>query len=329
VPRFKLSELIAREFQADDRDWLATVMSGMDDRQIESWVAALVRERFGSDVVGASFAAGSVGAVFGLDLARGDRVVLKIFHPTQPTNDLRASERCHAIALERGFPAPRILRPLFEAEGLRAAFYEFLDGEQLDAHRPEVRRELARSLAELSELLEGVDPSGLTLAPTRGPNLFPPSHKQSSLEGESPLDDIVRRAQRIALAENLPLGVFHFDWGTKNIRFRQDRVCAVYDWDSLYAASEAEAAGRAAAQFTVQWDFPATRLTPTLDECRAFLEDYQAARGRSFSVAELRVAWASGCYLAAHVARYYFAAGSSDNEFVRLLRELAAVVTAD
>ncbi|MBD1848238.1 hypothetical protein H6F89_33805 [Cyanobacteria bacterium FACHB-63] len=36
----------------------------------------------------------------------------------------------------------------------------------------------------------------------------------------------------------------------------------VYDWDSLCAASEAEMVGRAAAQFTAQWDIPAP-LTPS------------------------------------------------------------------
>ncbi|WP_137455151.1 hypothetical protein [Halomicronema hongdechloris] len=30
--------------------------------------------------------------------------------------------------------------------------------------------------------------------------------------------------------------------------------CVVYDWDSLFAASEAEMVGRAAAQVTAQWD---------------------------------------------------------------------------
>jgi hypothetical protein len=107
----------------------------------------------------------------------------------------------------------------------------------------------------------------------------------------------------------------------KNVRFRDDTVCAVYDWDSLCAASEAECAGRAAAQFTAQWDLPAL-LTPTPDEAKAFLEEYQTARGKRFSRAERTVAAASARYLVAHLARLELATGIAEGDNFRgLLRE--------
>ena len=112
----------------------------------------------------------------------------------------------------------------------------------------------------------------------------------------------------------------HLDWGVKNIRFRDDAVCAVYDWDSLHSASEAECVGRAAAQFTAQWEIPA-RLTPTPDEARAFVEEYQTARGRRFSRVEYAVAAASAHYLVAQVARLELLSGVPEgDDFRGLLR---------
>ncbi len=43
--------------------------------------------------------------------------------------------------------------------------------------------------------------------------------------------------------------------------------------------------GRAAAEFTAQWEFPAA-LAPTRDEATAFVREYEAARGRAFTADE-------------------------------------------
>jgi hypothetical protein len=92
------------------------------------------------------------------------------------------------------------------------------------------------------------------------------------------------------------------DWGSKNARFVRDVVCAVFDWDSLCEASEAEMVGRAAAQFTAQWDLPAA-LVPSPSEALAFVEEYERASGRRFSLAEWPVINASAEYLTATIAR--------------------------
>ncbi len=321
MAKLSVVEILRDEFQGEYREELKSVLGDRDDRAIEAWIAATLQARLGAKLQGASFASKSVGAVFGLSLAGGERVVLKVFHPLQSTSELRAMERCHAAVVEGGFPAPRALGPIFEDGALRVALYEYLDGEQLDAHEPAVRRELARSLAELHAMLHGLDPSGLPLAPTRGERLFPPSHRPFAKEHEaSAVDGWAQRARDVVREAALPPMVSHIDWGTKNARFRRGKVCAVYDWDSLYGASEAESVGRAAAQFTVHWDFPA-RLTPTLDESRAFFDEYQSARGRSFNDAERRVAWASALYLAAQLARYGVGTARADDNYQRVLDE--------
>jgi hypothetical protein len=98
-------------------------------------------------------------------------------------------------------------------------------------------------------------------------------------------------------------------------------VCAVLDWDSLAAASEPDLVGRAAAFFTAQWELP-VRLTPSRGEARAFVDEYEAARGRRFSATERTVLSAAADYAVAQVARLQHAAGEQRaDSYVELLRD--------
>jgi Ser/Thr protein kinase RdoA (MazF antagonist) len=328
---FRLADLIGAEFAGEDRRDLASVTGARTDLEVERFVDAVAARKLGSDVRGALFAKKSVGVVFGLELVSGERVVLKLFHPSQSLSELTAAHRCLEHVATQGFPATPLRSSLFQAEdGMVAAFYAFEEGERGDGHEPDIRRELARSFVELHRLLESADPTGLPLAPTRRRELWPASHRSYlSLDEDKAakwIDDRARRAQNSVRATRLALVPCHLDWGVKNIRFRDGRVSVVYDWDSLHAASEPEAVGRAAAQFTAQWDFPA-RPTPTPAEARAFVEEYESARGRSFSAEEREVVAASAEYLVAQVARIELAGGvpESDN-FVALLRSTISLL---
>ncbi|HEY0463120.1 MAG TPA: hypothetical protein VGC79_02875, partial [Polyangiaceae bacterium] len=163
------------------------------------------------------------------------------------------------------------------------------------------------SLAELNALLAPLDTSELPLAPGRQDSLWPaPQHIWEMRESESEqarfIESHARAAQLVLKKSKLRLVATHLDWGVKNIRFRDDAVCAVYDSDSVHAASEAECVGRAAAQFTAQWEVPAL-LTPTAAEAQAFVDEYQAASGRKFSRAERTQAAAAARYAVAEAAR--------------------------
>ena len=323
-----LAEILAEEFRdrAYKRD-LATLVGDRSFEEIERWLEELTLEQLGARCGGGLFAMKSVGAVFGIVLENGEPAVLKLFNQNYTFTQLAATHRCMTSAAAQGYPVPRLRSELFEASpGIWGAFYAYLDGDQRDAHLPVVRRELARSLAELTALLAPLDASELPLTPTRLEALWPPPHRvwdHVELDDDESrfIDGHATAAQRAIKKSKLPLVVTHLDWGVKNVRFRDDTVCAVYDWDSLHAASEAECAGRAAAQFTAQWDIPAL-LTPTPDEAKAFLEDYQTARGKRFSRAERTVAAASARYLVAHVARQELATGIPEGDNFRgLLRE--------
>jgi Phosphotransferase enzyme family len=320
-----LHNLLDIEFEGEWREDLATITGWRSNQQISILVESLAWAELGQGIRGSLFAEKSVGAVFGLELSSGDRVVLKLFHPSQLLTQLAAVHRCLNVLVQSGFPAPPPQSRLFQTEdGIAGAFYTFMDGTVRNAHEPIVRQELARVLAELTSILAQEDPIGLPLAPTRENELWPAFHRSFLKLDEDPaakwIDDIARRAQAVIRAKALPLMPAHLDWGAKNCRFHQDQVCVVYDWDSLFVASEAEMVGRAAAQFTAQWDFPAL-LTPSLAEAHAFVREYETVRGRSFPYDERVVLAASTDYVVAQVARLEFASGSPpSNGFFALLQ---------
>ena len=322
-----LAEILAGEFR--DRTYKADLATLVGDRgfeEVERWVDELTQAELGAPPSGALFAKKSVGAVFGIVLESGEPAVLKLFNKSLSQRELAAMHACLAVAAGHGFPVARKRSEIFEADdGVFAAFYGYLDGAHRNPHEPPVRRELARSLAELNALLSALDTSELPLSPGRQEALWPaPQRIWEAREIDDEDGRFIaahaREAQLALKKSKLPLVATHLDWGVKNIRFRDDAVCAVYDSDSVHAASEAECVGRAAAQFTAQWDIPAV-LTPSAAEARAFVDEYQAARGRKFSRAERALSAAAARYSVAQAARLEHLSGVPEADNYRgLLR---------
>lgn len=321
-----LETLLAAEFgDAVYRQDLASIVGARSDAGLAAWIRQLCRDRLGQDMLGARFADKSVGAVFGLALADGSSAVLKLFPPTLDATELAAIERCFNHILSAGYPAPAPRGPMFEQDGLRGAFFELVEGEVLDAHRPEVRRTLAEALAELTRVVASLDPSGLPRGPMRGETLWDTPHRvhlDYARPGGDWIDARAAAARQVVREASLPALAAHTDWSTKNALFRDGELRAVIDWDSLQQASEPEMVGRAAAEFTAQWEFPA-RATPTCQEATAFVREYERARGRRFDTLELRVINAAADYLIAQVARQELV--STPGEFHQLLCETATV----
>ena len=325
-----LRAMLARSFEGPWRDDLQAFFGGRGDEQIAALVEELAHAQLGQRVVGARFATKSVGVVFGLELESGESLVLKLFDRALPPASLESVHRCVARLVAASYPAtPPRSGAFVTSDGILGAFYELLDGTPRDGHEPTVRRELARSLAELAGILASEPITDLPLAPTRGEPLWPPPHRsfltlESSTKEALRIDAAGHAAQQEVKAQALPLLPAHFDWGVKNARFEGDRVIAVYDWDSLVAASEAEMVGRASVQFTAQWDFPA-RLTPAPAEEAAFASDYERARGKAFSGDERRVLAAAATYTVAQIARLELAAGiEREDGFLAMQRARAA-----
>ena len=118
-----------------------------------------------------------------------------------------------------------------------------------------------------------------------------------------------------------PPALGHLDWSGKHFRFADDRITAVYDWDSVRVASEPVIVGNAAFAFTANWDLPGVDPAPEPDEVRAFIDEYEQARGSRLTRDEREQTIACGAYLMAYVARCEHANGDADGAYTRALSQ--------
>ncbi len=147
---------------------------------------------------------------------------------------------------------------------------------------------LAPRVAEVSSL----DPPPPWTAPDFGTAvLWPAPDDQdvdlNSIGGPEWIDEAGQAAKTRLAASGSPLVVGHADWYTGNLRWRGDDLYAVWDWDSVIAASEPAIAGLAAAVYPAN----SAGTEATVEESEAFLD----ARG-PFSDDELADAWAAGLW---------------------------------
>lgn len=77
----------------------------------------------------------------------------------------------------------------------------------------------------------------------------------------------------------------------------------MYDWDSVAVASEPVLVGSVAAQFTADWGTESADPLPSLSEMRAFVDDYERARGRGFTEEEGALMEAANLFACAYGAR--------------------------
>lgn len=309
----ELAQLIA-EAGADWADLPVerAIFGTTDPAAITSEIERFAREELGSTVREPLFYESSVGSVFGLRLGDGRDVVIKAHQPNEPLDYLHAvTTVCRHLA-ERGFPCPRPLlapTPL----GLGHATVEELrvDGDWADAHDPAVRSKLAELLARLVELgRDVVDVRGLRpglLSRVEEGRLWPRPHStifdfEATASGAEWIDELALRARRTLRSPAGERVVGHVDWSVKHFRFRDGEVTAIYDWDSLAVDREPVIVGEAARGFTFTWRIPVP-LAPSLDESRAFVSEYEAARGQPFTAAERETLGAAAVYALAYTAR--------------------------
>ena len=316
----ELAQLIA-ERRASWTSWpVERLVFGTDDADaIAAQVDRFCCEQLGAPVAAPCFFESSVGSVFGLQLADGRQVVVKVHQPKEPVEFLHAVHVVRSHLVDAGFPAPRpLLAP--SPLGLGHATVEELraDGAWADAHDPAVRRTMAETLARLVELgrgfvnLPGLRPGLLSRIPDG--QIWPEPHSASfdfdaSAAGAEWIDELAARA-RAALRR--PAGdrvLAHDDWSVKHFRFENCAVTVVYDWDSLAVDPEPVIVGQAACGFTFTWNLPVP-LAPSLEESRAFVAEYEAARGAAFTPAERETAGAAAAYGLAYIARCEHCLGS-------------------
>jgi hypothetical protein len=275
----------------------------------------------------------SVGAVLGVELEDGRRVVLKAYQPDRSVERLREVVRLQRELSARRCLAPDVLAgPAPLARG-QVVIEEYVHGGHTrDGHEPVVRRAIAHSLHALSRALDPfVAESSLPvhlLAQLAPDVLWPRPHSklfdfEATRAGAEEIDALAAQARkRMLRAGRVVLG--HSDWRAEHLRFEGDLPVAAFDWDSLCKGREPELVGFIAHAFCADWSRSQHVQAPTLEEARAFVRDYEAARAQAFDADERRLLGASFAYSVAYSARCGHAFGKRQRDQPGTFHELCA-----
>jgi hypothetical protein len=173
-----------------------------------------------------------------------------------------------------------------------------------------VRGELARRLVELVRIAE-VTPARAALGASWYSGLpadvvWPRPHSAlfdfaATTAGAEWIDDFARRARAVPRAGATVVG--HFDWRAEHARFADGRMTVAYDWDSLHVDQEPVVVGAAAHAFCADWERQDVAAAPSADEMRAFIAEYEDARGRPFERDERATLAGSLVFSTAYTAR--------------------------
>lgn len=275
----------------------------------------------GSPVRRDLFSVAGVGRVTGLELRDGRCVVVKVVRPDQPLARLWAMQEVQRLLVADGFPAPvPLAAPSPLGDGI--AFVEQLRdvGEMPNGHLDEHRREMASQLHRLIGMCTKVTPNARARLGLGRPawvdytsgDPWPVSHHSdadftATGEGSEVLDELARvsKSALCAAGETSSSVIGHADWEAQNLRFDNDRLEMVYDWDSLVVERESVIVGLASAVFPARSE-PGLGDAPTAAEQDAFLTDYQQTAGRVFTPAEKTLAVAAASWITAYNARIQF-----------------------
>lgn len=284
-----------------------------DPHEIAHTLDAFCATHLGAHISGSVFYASSQADVSGVQLTDSRRVVVKAHLPQWPLTFLTAVYQVQHQLFARNFPCPQpLLGPTPLGQGY-AVVEELVDaGSFADARDPAIRRSLAQTLAHLVELtrdlreVPGLRPGLLSRIPLGA--LWPQPHSPifdfaRSAAGAEWIDQEAAQARAVIGKSEGEHVLGHTDWSVQNCRFAEGAICVVYDWDSLALDLETTIVGEAARGFTMNWLVPEPPPLPSPEGARAFVEDYEAARGKRFTLAEWTAVSAAATYALAYGAR--------------------------
>ena len=180
----------------------------------------------------------SQGAVFGMQLSDGRRVVLKAHQPNRPLDFLSAMYKVQHYLADHDYPCPRpLLGPAPIGYG-HATVEELIDtGMYADAHDPTIRRRMAEMLAQLASLTRNFRNNQGLQSTARGQRLpegvlWPTPHSrifefEATTPGAEWIDALACEARQ-KLAHGVgEMVIGHTDWSVKHFRFQDS------EWQSL------------------------------------------------------------------------------------------------
>ena len=280
---------------------------------IEALVTRFCVVHFGLAPVEALFYRGSAGAVFGLCLADGRRVVLKVYQERWTASFLAAVQVVQRHLVEVGFSCPRPMlspRPLTQDVASPVMAESLLADPGMRALAgADDRRASAGGLADQIRLCREMAPDALREHPLRadGSALYPKPHSplfdfEATANGADWIDEMARRAKEIRDADVGPAVLAHTDWAARNVRVEQGELVAAYDWDSIALVSESVAVGQAALTWSVTSE-PGGSIFPDADTVAAYVSDYEQASDRQLSVDQWRAVGGAAAWNLAYIAR--------------------------
>jgi Phosphotransferase enzyme family len=298
----------------DSPAYVELAIYGTDDPQaIARELDVFCRRELGAGVAAGLFHQSSIGAVTGVVLSDGRRLVIKAHQPERSPAWLAEIVRVqrHLAAL-RTYATTVCAGPAAIGRGHAVVEVFASGGATRDAHVPAVRRALAAGLHEIvascRPLVASSMLSGHLLVDLPAGRLWPVPHSrlfdfEATAAGAGWIDDVARAARaRMLPAGELVIG--HGDWRAEHVRFEGGRATVAFDWDSLCIEREPALVGFTAHAFAADWTRgDSIPQAPTLDEARAFIADYQSARGRAFDDAERRLCGGAFAYACAYTAR--------------------------
>ena len=251
--------------QWDDVPFVEQAIFGTGNaQQIAEQVNAFCTAQLGSSVDEYLFYESSQGAVFGIQLSDGRKVVLKAHQPERPLAFLNAIFAVQRYLADHDYPCPRpLLGPTSIGYGY-ATVEELIDtGNYADAHHPAIRRLMAEMLAQLATMTRDIrNTTGLqsTALGRQLPEgvLWPTPHSRifdfvATASGAEWIDAFALRARQELAYGVGDIVIGHTDWSVKHFRFQNGKVCVIYDWDSLALDRETVIVGEAARGFTMTW----------------------------------------------------------------------------
>jgi aminoglycoside phosphotransferase (APT) family kinase protein len=264
--------------------------------------------------MGARFYRSSVGCVIGLGFESGHDVVMKAYQPRWRPSFLAAVHEAQRCAATGGLPCARpLLPPTPLALGLDtfAVVESWLPDPGMHAVASDAA--LAVSAAGLARQVSLC--STLTVAgdlrdhPLRnsGSGLYGEPHSPhfdfaSSAARAGWIDALARRAVAIRDTDVTQQVVGHTDWSARNVRLDEERLLAIYDWDSVALVAESTAVGQAAITWRVTAE-PGGTAFPSVAEVARYITAYEDAAGYHLSASQWRAAGAAAAYLLAYTAR--------------------------
>lgn len=322
-----LSPLFAEDI--DVKNIVNDILGTTNPDKIANLVQNALSPYIQSDIEKFLFFAPCAGVVFGFELKSGEKIVFKVYNRLNSYSYLKEMNRIQEFFILENFPAPQVLSPIFSFHNTHAGLYGIIEGEKENAHDPIVRAELAKYLAKFSGIVDKYQfkPILTFMQESMKGKLWPVPHNvmfdlKKTTRHAGWITKKARAANKIINSYRFPKKLAYTDWDVKNTLFKNKKLIGVFDWDSLGALSEPEMVGRAAAQFTADWESN-NKVTPTPDEGRAFVKSYEEFRGRPFTKEEYLVVSASADYLIALISRFAHKGrrDSTEGPYQDLLRE--------